>query len=427
MLRGDIDFGIRREQSAKSAFVTITNRLSLAAFDKSDESLLNDYEELLTLAAGGEEEVSKFADLINAFLTLDQNAGGIDSEVDREWAETEIGDRLVFRSPIPLNEEQRKIISALKNDKCRFIGVQGPPGTGKSHTITALVFDAILNDRNVLVLSDKKEALDVVEDKLEQTLASVRLDSEFQNPILRLGRGASSYSKIVSGPSIQRIRAEHIAADSHKKEFDKEISKGNIDLKDAVRKTAKASEKIDIQAIISFTEQERVLESEVAEARVYAEDNILAQALDGAGLVTRALNEGNEAVRNLLNDLGDVSLERLFQFLRNYHKIREFSISSAEREAIRFFSAMRSENIDTLEVFLRRYQDVRIPVFGFLFSGAKARRIDADLAKGLDCVSTVDAHKKLEQLVMAHGALARIRRHLHEQGISNEAMPIGFR
>lgn len=424
-LRGDIDFMIQREQRAKSTFITLTNRLSLAAFDKSDESLLNDYEELLTLAEGGDEEVGKFADLITAFLTQDPE--GIDSEIDRQWTETEIGDRLVFRSPIPLNEEQRKIISALKSDKCRFIRVQGPPGTGKSHTITALVFDSILDNRNVLVLSDKKEALDVVEDKLEQTLASVRLDTEFQNPILRLGRGASSYAKIVSGSSIQRIRAEHMAAESHKKEFEKEISEGNIALKDKVCQTGEASEKIDIKEIIDFTEQERVLEDELAEARVYAEDDILARALDGAGLVALALNESNGTVRNLLNNLGDASLEQLTNFLRNYHKVRDFSINRAERDSIRFFASMCSEDIDNLEDFLRRYQDARMPVFGFLFSGTKVRGIDADLAKALDCVSGLDAHKRLNQLVSAHSVLAKLRRHLHENGIADDAIPMIFR
>jgi len=39
----------------------------------------------------------------------------------------------------------------------------------------------------VLVLSDKKEALDVVEDKITNTLNKIRFDQEdFQNPILRL-------------------------------------------------------------------------------------------------------------------------------------------------------------------------------------------------------------------------------------------------
>jgi SpoU rRNA methylase family enzyme len=43
-----------------------------------------------------------------------------------------------------------------------------------------------LNGKSVLVLSDKKEALDVVEDKITETLNKVRKDDDFLNPILRL-------------------------------------------------------------------------------------------------------------------------------------------------------------------------------------------------------------------------------------------------
>jgi DNA replication protein DnaC len=91
-------------------------------------------------------------------------------------------------SPIPLNEEQRKIIETLNEPNCRFITVQGPPGTGKSHTITAIAFNCILSGKNVLILSDKQEALNVVEDKLKSALSSVRQDADFPDPILRLGK-----------------------------------------------------------------------------------------------------------------------------------------------------------------------------------------------------------------------------------------------
>ena len=58
--------------------------------------------------------------------------------------------------------------------RCRFITLQGPPGTGKSHTITAIAFDCIQRQQSCLVLSDKTEALDVVEDKLSDVLSIAR-------------------------------------------------------------------------------------------------------------------------------------------------------------------------------------------------------------------------------------------------------------
>ena len=51
---------------------------------------------------------------------------------------------------------------------------------------TAVIFDEILKNNSVLVLSDKKEALDVVEEKITETLNKVRIHDDFQNPILRL-------------------------------------------------------------------------------------------------------------------------------------------------------------------------------------------------------------------------------------------------
>ena len=40
-------------------------------------------------------------------------------------------------SPVPLNEEQRKVLAALRQGQCRFFAIEGPPGCGKSHTIVA--------------------------------------------------------------------------------------------------------------------------------------------------------------------------------------------------------------------------------------------------------------------------------------------------
>src|SRR5205807_6076171 len=90
--------------------------------------------------------------------------------------------------------------------------LKGLPGPGSHTTITAIVFEAILNGKNVLVLSDKSEALDVVEDKLNEVLNSVRFGDDFQNPVLRLGRAGNTYGRILSGQAVEAIRAHHRAS-----------------------------------------------------------------------------------------------------------------------------------------------------------------------------------------------------------------------
>lgn len=63
-----------------------------------------------------------------------------------------------------LNSSQEEVIRqiALKD----AVVVEGPPGTGKSQTITSLVTNFVLNGKNVLLVSEKKAALDVVYSRL---------------------------------------------------------------------------------------------------------------------------------------------------------------------------------------------------------------------------------------------------------------------
>jgi hypothetical protein len=49
-------------------FVAATNRLSFSLFDRSDESMVNDYEALVTGIDAGSDVVDFFKSLINDFL-----------------------------------------------------------------------------------------------------------------------------------------------------------------------------------------------------------------------------------------------------------------------------------------------------------------------------------------------------------------------
>ena len=177
----------------------VSNACYIALFDNADEALLNDYEQILQLLrAGGESALGEaFKTLIDDFIH--RNPDSVAGEVQDEWDAFGVPERLVYESPVPLNSEQRQILMALQKERCKYITVEGPPGTGKSHTITAIVCDSVLNNQSVLVLSDKKEALDVVEEKIISTLNLVRKDKKFQNPILRLGSTGSTYAQILLG------------------------------------------------------------------------------------------------------------------------------------------------------------------------------------------------------------------------------------
>ena len=71
----------------------------------------------------------------------------------------------------PANREQLQIALEIYNDDA--IEVQGPPGTGKTHTIANLIGHFLADGKTVLVSSEKKKALTVLKDKLDENLQSL--------------------------------------------------------------------------------------------------------------------------------------------------------------------------------------------------------------------------------------------------------------
>ena len=70
-------------------------------------------------------------------------------------------------TPFVLDAWQEQAIKAVKNG--RSVVVQGPPGTGKSQLICNLLADAIASGKKVLLVCQKRAALDVVYERLDKT------------------------------------------------------------------------------------------------------------------------------------------------------------------------------------------------------------------------------------------------------------------
>jgi AAA domain len=193
--------------------------------------------------------------------------------------------RLVFDSPLPLVEEQRKILSAIKHPKSRFIAVEGPPGTGKSHTITAVAFDLILAGKNLLVLSDKKEALDVVEGKLNQALAKVRPSADFPNPILRLGMDASNYGQLLRKSAIDRLQVNQRISRQSRPEREKALETDRA-LKKGLEETVEKFAQIDVAQIAELERDTAALIKQKPEAAAILADLSLSAIAEDVGVVS---------------------------------------------------------------------------------------------------------------------------------------------
>jgi SpoU rRNA methylase family enzyme len=113
-------------------------------------------------------------DMVDNWKTFKDNSVLVDHFVDRSNGAFEGNkgltsdldlDALVAKLPISADSSQALAVSEAMSGKT-FV-LQGPPGTGKSQTITNLLAFALSEGKKVLFVAEKKDALDVVKDRLD--------------------------------------------------------------------------------------------------------------------------------------------------------------------------------------------------------------------------------------------------------------------
>lgn len=105
------------------------------------------------------------SDLLNGLNSFDEEYDGYSGDMPIENKDKPLGiseKELTYIGE--LNSSQENVLRAIKRKDT--IVVQGPPGTGKSQTIASLIADFVGNGSNVLMVSEKKAALDVVYSRL---------------------------------------------------------------------------------------------------------------------------------------------------------------------------------------------------------------------------------------------------------------------
>jgi hypothetical protein len=409
-LDGDIDFISGEKKVARSASVRISNSCYLCLFDKSDEALVNDYEDILQQLDQEGDLSEMFHKLIGDFVH--NNPEPFNPEVEREWDESDSAEKLVYTSPIPLNSEQRQILSAIKKDGCQYIVVEGPPGTGKSHTITAVVFDAILKNQSVLVLSDKKEALDVVEDKITQTMNKVRYDKNFQNPILRLGKTGNTYSSILARNTIENIKLHYRAVRNNYKDIEESISKSTNSLKEDIEAEIIAYDDIDIKEIHEYFD----LELHFRDIEVFFDVNEIAEK-DQPDLDLEGLRQSFNRIHTFITstewikvlELTKVRNEELTttQEVINFLSIIENRAKGIENLETKFpnkidsllvFDKFNDSDRDKLVQYIKKYEDLKTWMLGYLFTKKKIDDLNIEFKKDFIHSNILNPHEEVETL-----------------------------
>ncbi len=122
----------------------------LGMFPQAGSQLVPDYLHLL--------ETEEFEDLEGFFEKQKTEEGVAEGQVP-------VKEETVF-TPFPLDAYQEKAIHMIRRGNS--IVVQGPPGTGKSQLICNLLADSMAAGRKVLLVCQKRAALDVVYDRMDK-------------------------------------------------------------------------------------------------------------------------------------------------------------------------------------------------------------------------------------------------------------------
>jgi len=419
---GDLDIRNHRLQSVSSPSLKLANSAYFAIFDKSDEALLNDYEELLNAVTDDQKGAGfLFENIIKSFL-LDEPKS-VRKVVDKAWDDTQIPERLVAVSPIPINEEQRKILTALRDPDCKYLAIQGPPGTGKSHTITAIAFDCILNGSNILVLSDKQEALDVVQDKLKVALDAVRHGGDdFPNPILRLGKVGGSYNRLISQSAQEKIRMHLRAENTNAPQLETETTKTHTDLKQAIESTIQAYSNVSLSDIEELHRLEVKIVAQIPGYTTQLQEPPRPKHLLSLHkeLEAAAAEDWMMAVDFISQQLPAGSIDELLIGARALVAAMKISQAHGRRGVLSLFSSLGIHHQRTLIDFVNEYENLKMPVFGWLFRGAKLRDLNTRAGASLPCTNPLDLHRRLADLKTIVAWLDVIREALKQENVAEE-------
>ena len=140
----------------------------------------------------------------------------MDGKLAWDAGEMQIGSRVPEDQVLlPLSADASQLFAIEAACQGKSFVLHGPPGTGKSQTITALIANALAQNRTVLFVAEKMAALEVVQKRLENIgigpfCLELHSNKSKKRDVLDQLRRATEVTKHVS-PASYAVRAEQIA------------------------------------------------------------------------------------------------------------------------------------------------------------------------------------------------------------------------
>jgi very-short-patch-repair endonuclease len=149
----------KRDDIPEVANLTLLEHAIVGNFPQGGSSLVKDYESLMDISEQGN------LGLAGELIAPEDNNYDVDAEELNDNLENQIIEEQDQMYLLQTDGSQEEILKEARYRK--GLVVHGPPGTGKSQVIVNLITDAINQGKKVLVVCQKRAALDVVYQRLD--------------------------------------------------------------------------------------------------------------------------------------------------------------------------------------------------------------------------------------------------------------------
>jgi hypothetical protein len=204
--------------------------------------------------------------------------------------------------------------------------------------------------------------------------ARVRPSDDFPNPILRLGKDASNYSKLLKKSTVERLQVNQRVVRRERPQREKALDDERKALMMALDEAAKAYAAIDLAEIAEFERDVSTLTLEEPHALAVLQDPRLLALVDDFSTVLDFLRS-QTVLASLLKWRGSHP-RRLSDIAHLHQVLSSLPMSAPDLAPLRAFSV---DQLRALEAIIDELEATRHILFGYLFAGKRLRSIAASL------------------------------------------------
>lgn len=161
---------LEQQRNMEKQDLQLVNLKVIGNFPQGDTAIYSDYLELLKKVKSGQGNIGIIDNLLEVPSYEDNvwDEGSNGNETDDDGKEFDLDNISTKKLNIVIDSDssQENVILASDEQECTV--VRGPPGTGKSQVIVNLIANALSNKKRVLVVCQKRAALDVVFQRLDK-------------------------------------------------------------------------------------------------------------------------------------------------------------------------------------------------------------------------------------------------------------------